>query len=468
MRLPVREDFVATRNACKMCTPLGACLAFSGVEGCVPFLHGSQGCATYIRRYLISHFREPMDIASSNFGEHAAIFGGRDNLQLGLSNVIQAYGPRMVGVATTCLSETIGDDMPMLLGQFHREAMPGLVGEGPEPVLVHAATPSYVGTHAEGYREAVHAIVKTLARPGETRRGTVNLIPSIVSPEDLRYLREIAESFGLQPTITPDWSDRLDGGVWREYQRTPPGGTPLEAIAAMGSAEATLEMAAVAGGPGRSAAGGLEDHCDVPGSALPLPIGVRASDVWFDRLSEIAGRETPERHLAERGRLLDSYVDGHKYLSGKRVVIYGETDFVAALAGFATEIGLRPVLCASGGASGGGKGAESRRQFAEAIDAACRGEDPGREIMAGVDFEEIREAAADAAPDLLLGSSKGLCLSRDLGVPLVRAGLPVHDRIGAARMLHVGYRGAQQLFDRLVNTLLDAQQADHEVGFTYQ
>ena len=65
------ESFTATRNACKMCTPLGACLAFSGIEGCVPFLHGSQGCATYIRRYLISHFREPMDIASSNFGEHA-------------------------------------------------------------------------------------------------------------------------------------------------------------------------------------------------------------------------------------------------------------------------------------------------------------------------------------------------------------------------------------------------------------
>ena len=53
----------ATRNACKLCAPLGASLAFRGVEGAVPFLHGSQGCATYIRRYTISHFREPVDIA---------------------------------------------------------------------------------------------------------------------------------------------------------------------------------------------------------------------------------------------------------------------------------------------------------------------------------------------------------------------------------------------------------------------
>ncbi len=63
----------ATRNACKLCTPLGACLAFAGVEGARTILHGSQGCATYIRRYMISHFKEPIDIASSNFGETSAI-----------------------------------------------------------------------------------------------------------------------------------------------------------------------------------------------------------------------------------------------------------------------------------------------------------------------------------------------------------------------------------------------------------
>ncbi|MFZ0051635.1 MAG: nitrogenase component 1, partial [Desulfobaccales bacterium] len=63
------KAYVSTTNACKLCKPLGACLAFRGVEGAVPFLHGSQGCATYMRRYIISHFREPMDIASSSLGE---------------------------------------------------------------------------------------------------------------------------------------------------------------------------------------------------------------------------------------------------------------------------------------------------------------------------------------------------------------------------------------------------------------
>ena len=66
----------STRNACKLCAPLGASIVFRGIESCVPLIHGSQGCSTYIRRYVISHFREPIDIASSNFSESSAIFGG--------------------------------------------------------------------------------------------------------------------------------------------------------------------------------------------------------------------------------------------------------------------------------------------------------------------------------------------------------------------------------------------------------
>src|SRR5271166_5543898 len=104
----------STRNACKLCTPLGACLVFRGVEGCIPFLHGSQGCSTYIRRYLISHFREPIDIASSNFHEESAIFGGSKNFTQGAINITRQYQPQLIGAATTCLAETIGEDLARL------------------------------------------------------------------------------------------------------------------------------------------------------------------------------------------------------------------------------------------------------------------------------------------------------------------------------------------------------------------
>ena len=84
-------NFTATRNACKLCTPLGAALAFEGIENSVPLLHGSQGCSTYIRRYMISHFKEPIDIASTNFSEETAVFGGGQNLKVALDNIIAQY-----------------------------------------------------------------------------------------------------------------------------------------------------------------------------------------------------------------------------------------------------------------------------------------------------------------------------------------------------------------------------------------
>ncbi|MEQ8959566.1 MAG: nitrogenase component 1, partial [Coleofasciculus sp. C2-GNP5-27] len=115
------EAYVSTTNACKLCKPLGACIAFRGIEGTVPFLHGSQGCATYMRRYIISHFREPIDIASSSLSEKHAVYGGGPNLKKGILNVMDKYGAKVVGIATTCLTETIGDNVSGLLREFKEE-----------------------------------------------------------------------------------------------------------------------------------------------------------------------------------------------------------------------------------------------------------------------------------------------------------------------------------------------------------
>jgi nitrogenase molybdenum-iron protein alpha/beta subunit len=103
-------EYEVTRNSCVVCAPLGATLAFAGIKRGMTLLHGSQGCATYIRRYAISHFREPLDVGSSSFTEETAVFGGRKNLRLAFENMVREYKPDLVGVATTCLAETIGED----------------------------------------------------------------------------------------------------------------------------------------------------------------------------------------------------------------------------------------------------------------------------------------------------------------------------------------------------------------------
>ena len=49
-------------------------------------------------------------------------------------------------------------------------------------------------------------------------------------------------------------------------------------------------------------------------------------------------------------------------------------------------------------------------------------------------------------------------MARHLDIPLVRVGFPIHDRVGGSRILHIGYRGTQQLFDTIINTLLQRRQ----------
>ena len=154
---------------------VGSLSGLSRCGGGIPFLHGSQGCATYIRRYLISHFREPVDIASSNFSESAAVFGGEQVFVTGMNNVARRYRPELIGVATTCLSETIGDDVPRLMARYHEEAAVG------GPRVVSVSTPAYSGTHADGFQAAVLSLVEKLASEGAPL-DQVNLLPGWFLP----------------------------------------------------------------------------------------------------------------------------------------------------------------------------------------------------------------------------------------------------------------------------------------------
>jgi len=444
-------NYVSTTNACKLCKPLGASIAFKGVEGCVPFLHGSQGCATYMRRYIISHFNEPIDIASSSLGEKHAVYGGGPNLKLGLNNVAAKYNPRVIGLATTCLTETIGDDVKMLLAEYRAE-----FGEENRAEIVSVSTPSYSGTHMEGFHAAVRAVVEQLTETSEPHE-SINLLSGFISTADIRYLKNVCEDFQLRATILPDYSETLDGPALNDYPLVPEGGTPVAAIKKMGGARSTIELGSTLG---KATAGTyLEKHHGVPLHRLGLPIGIGATDAFMKRLESLSNKEVPERYRAARGRLVDAMVDGHKYVFGKRAVVFGEEDLVVGMSRFLAEIGVKPVLCASGGKS---------TNLAGALETALKTsgcEMP--EVHEDVDFYQIEERAETLSADLLVGHSKGYSFSRRKDIPLVRVGFPVHDRVGGQRLLHLGYHGAQLLFDTIANTMIELKQNRSEVGYSY-
>ncbi len=442
----------ATSNPCKLCSPLGACLVFKGIKGALPLLHGSQGCATYIRRYLISHYKEPIDIASSNFTETTTVFGGKNNLTNALKNICTQYTPELIGVATTCLSETIGDDVPQYLREFKSEQEPN----ARLPHIVPVSTPSYQGTHMDGFHAAIKSLVTYFAAP-LPRTQRVVLFPNMVSSADIRYLKELLADFALDHIILPDYSCTLDGGPWDGYQKIPSGGTSVEDLAKLGGFAFAIELGRSPAGQ-ESASAYLEHKFTLKRYTTGLPIGIQATDEFMQILETISRQSPPQAIREERGRLLDAYADAHKYCFEKKAVVFGEADMVAAMAGFLLETGIIPVLCATGSHNGILK--------AELEKLSCQS---GRslEVREGVDFEEIHDISRKLKPDFMLGNSKGYSIARKLGIPLVRVGFPIHDRIGGQRILHLGYRGTQQLFDRIVNTIIENTQAQSPVGYTY-
>jgi len=426
----------ATINPCSMCMPMGSVIAFKGIENSMTLFHGSQGCSTYIRLYLAHHFREPVDIGSSALSQEGAVYGGAANLKQGLRNIIQGYTPTIVGVSTTCLAETIGDDVPRIIHEFQRE----------EPAardipIIHVSTPSYAGTHEEGYAETLKAIVKRLATRGEPHHKCNLIIGSIVSPADVRYLKDVLERWPCDCIVFPDISETFDAPIVTNLPKIVDGGTPLSEIRDMANSTASIT---IGGGVWRADAGALlRERFGVPHVALSLPIGIEYTDDFVVAIEGITGRELPRRYERERGRLLDALVDAHKIVHGIKAAVYGDTELALGITKLLSEIGVDPSVVATGATTS---------TFAQRVRALS----PGATVLYGADFTHVHKEITKNNVQIMIGPSTGRQIAQKESIPLLRVGLPISDRFGAARQTVMGYKGMTWMVDALANALLDA------------
>ncbi len=144
----------AVVNPSKMCQPMGAVQALLGVKNTMPLIHGSQGCSTYMRFQLIRHFREPIEVASTSINEKRVIYGGVFILLKALKNITEKQSPDMIVVTSSCLTETIGDDMAGIIEKFKDANL-----DNELPVIIPVSTPAMLNPHVEGYNRTIKALV---------------------------------------------------------------------------------------------------------------------------------------------------------------------------------------------------------------------------------------------------------------------------------------------------------------------
>ena len=413
----------ATVNPQKNSPALGATLAYLGVDRMLGLLHGAQGCSTFIRLQLSRHFKESIALNSTAMSEDAAVFGGWENLKKGLGRVIEKFGPGVVGVMTTGLTETMGDDVRSAIAHFRKEHPE----HGGVPI-VWAATPDYCGSLEEGYAAAVEAIVSTLPEGGEKVADQVNFLPGAhLTPADVEELKELLEAFGLTVLTIPDVANALDGHIDDEVSPLSTGGIPVEDVRRAGRSVATIYV----GDSLAKAALVLEERFGVPAHGFTSATGLAEVDRLVATLSALSGRPVPERLRRWRSRLLDAMVDSHYQFGKKKVALALEADALKTLAGFLAGMGceLQAAIAAT----------------------RTRGLDtlPSERVFVG-DLEDL-EAAAKGA-DLLVANSNGRQAAAKAGVKAhLRAGLPLFDRLGAHAKVWAGYRGTLNLVFEVAN-----------------
>lgn len=427
-------------NPAKACQPLGAVLAALGFAKTLPFVQGSQGCTAYFRSYFSRHFKEPIATVSSSMTEDAAVFGGLANMSEGLENAYALYKPEMIAVSTTCMAEVIGDDLQAYIKQSKAS------GAVPEDLPVpYAHTPSFVGSHLNGYDMMLKGILSALAEPGE-KNGKINIIPGFDGYSgNLREIKRMLDVMGVDYTMLADYSDVVDSGNTGCYELYPEGGTPLADAADAVNAGATVSLQRAA-----TAKTGelITKEWEQEFVAVGEPIGINATDAFLAEVSRLSGIAVPAALEAERARAVDAIVDSHPYVHNKRLALVGDPDLLLGLISFALEIGMKPVhvVCTNGD-----------KKFKKAAEELLASSPFGSEATVWVkkDLWHMRSLMFTEPVDLLVGPSNAKFLWKDTGTPFIRVGFPLFDRHHLYKRPILGYEGATNLLMDFVNTVLD-------------
>ncbi len=425
MATVVTSKKACTVNPLKMSQPIGAVLAFLGLDNCMPALHGSQGCTAFGLVLFVRHFRENIPLQTTAMNEATTILGGMDNIEQAIMNIWTRAKPQIICIASTGLTETKGDDVDGYI-KLIRKKHPELA----DLAIVYVSTPDYKDAFQDGWSRAVTRLVQELVEPGSVIPRQVNVLAgSHLTPGDIEEIRETVEAFGLDPVILPDLSGSLDGHIPEEFMPTTMGGTTLADIRRMGASQFTIAI----GEHMRPAAQALEDKADVMFKVLDRITGLEASDRFIALLAELSGNAVPKKYRRQRGQLVDAMLDGHFFFGGKKIAIGAEPDLLWSIGNLLAEMGCEIGVAVT----------TTHSPLLEKM--------PATEVLIG-DLEDMERSAPGC--DLLITHSHGRQMAERLEIPFLRMGLPLFDRLGAGHRLSVGYRGTRDLIFEIGNLFM--------------
>lgn len=418
-------------NPLKVSQPVGASLAFLGLNRSLPLMHGSQGCTAFGKVFFVRHFREPIPLQTTAMDQVSTIMGADENIIEALRTLSDKSKPDIIGLVTTGLSETQGTDIHRAVRDFRTQ-----YPEFAHVAVVPVNTPDYLGCLESGYALAVEALITTLVPESQTvgkRPKQVNVLASgMLTPGDTEAIKEWIEAFGLRAIMVPDIGDSLDGHlIEAEFSSLTIGGTPRSEIEIMGESAATLVI-----GPSlHKAADILKAKTGVPDYRFEGLMGLDDCDAFTQALAEISGKPVPPSIERQRAQLQDAMVDSHFMLGFARVALAADPDLLGQQVRFLTGMGAEIVAAVS----------PHKHDSLAGL--------PIPKVIIG-DLEDMEKEARAGEAQFVMSNSHAVETAKRLGLPLMRSGFPQYDLVGGYARTWVGYRGSRQALFDLANLML--------------
>ncbi len=409
-------------NPIKLSQPMGALLCFLGIKNCMPLMHGAQGCASFSKVFFTRHFSDPIAVQTTAVNDITAVIDGGDySISEAVKNITQKVKPDLVGLFTTGMTETKGDDI---------KGATFLLKDTQLMSYVH--TPDFEGGLESGYAKSVEAIIEQLIdAKSQINTQKALLIPNVnLTPIEVEKIKEQISLFGFEVYALPDISKSLDGHLGLKQGALSSGGISVQDIKELGDSGVVITI-------GNSVKKAGEKFLQKNEMSKHLHFdtisGLLKTDAFYKSLMEYKNISRPNPSVVRwRKRLQDALLDTHFAFGGTNVVIALEADQALSIATTIIEAGanIKTIVI------------PTKSDVLDALDC--------ENIVVG-DFEDVENSLKNS--DLLITNFHGERIAHKHKKALVLRGFPNYEIVGNQLVNDTLYEGSCYLLFEIANII---------------
>jgi nitrogenase molybdenum-iron protein NifN len=410
-------------NPIKHSQPMGATLAFLGVKDCMPLMHGAQGCASFTKVFFTRHFNEPIAVRNTSVSDITAVLDGGDySILMAIENIQSKeknLKPSMIGLHTTGLTETKGDDVRG-------------VGMHIEIPYVFVNTPDYEGGMESGWALTVTAMIEQITESAtETKPNKLVFLPHLsMQPIEVEKIKSLCEDFGFETYALPDLSTSLDG-YWEEGQgKLANGGITVDQIRDLATSSIVVSIGA---SMKKSALALQKKNPSMEHLHFDHLMGLEECDNFVSALMKIRHSEPKPLVKRWRARLQDAMLDSHFLIGTSHFVVTGEPDMLVGICALLRSVGGTVIAAVSTTFSDALHLIEAENVFVGDLEDARRFFDRADMVISNFHAERILHTVENTA--------------------LVLRGFPNYEELGNQLKNDQLYEGSTYFLFEIANTL---------------